>query len=462
MDDFFLEGLIQSTLSVSVLTLIIMLLQTWLKDKVQPRCFVWLYIIGTVRLLLIMPVKIPLSTTDGYAVDPIKSVGGSTALVVQQEGKLLPFQIESTDAGLKLILTFWIVGMLIFLVCSFTNYFFFKRHMILHGIAVGNLWDACIAHGIPAKEMFKKVNILLCDNTVSPMVIGYRSKYLCIPDRVWSKSDLEIIYRHEASHVRNYDLVWKLLFLIGNAMHWFNPFIYLMRSKADEYIELSCDAEAIEDLPDVRRKEYAEFLLYLLQEANLKRCSLATCTVERGRRLKNRFRFLLGKNKKSTVKGLSICFICIVLLIVGQIPAQCNILTDYFSHSYIEIWNKIGESQCARKIMLGDLYYKICESDDFRGKNVEQIDVRNKIILEPGNTLVLYSSANAEAFDLSAEDMVEVRLRINQKASLKIGLTNGSSHETTDSNPNTFLVQENDEKSLIYICNQTSRWVEIF
>lgn len=462
MSNFFLEGLIQSTLSVAVLTLIIMLFQACFKDKIQPRCFVWLYGIATIRLLMLMPINIPLSTSAGNAADSANLIGGSTTLAAQQERELLSLQIESTDASLNFIFVFWIAGTLIFLACSFTNYYFFKRHTLLHSTTVGNLWDACLEHGIPAKEAFKRIHILLCDNTVSPMVIGYRKRYLCIPNRAWSKSDLAIIYRHESSHVRNHDLTWKLLFLIGNAVHWFNPLIYLMRSKADEYIELSCDAEAIKGMARVQRKEYAEFLLYLLQSANQRQCLLATCSVERGRRLKNRFRFLLNKSGKKKIKGLSVCLICAALLMIVQIPARCDILTNYFNHSYIEIWYMTANGQRSQKIMLGDLYYKIYETDNFSRSNSDQVDTRNKIVLKPGNTLVLYRSANAEGFDLSAEDMVEVNLMINQKASLKIGLTNGNSHETTDTEPNTFLVQENDGESLIYICNQTSGHVEIF
>lgn len=462
MSVFLLEGLLQSALSTAVLILIIMPLQRCLKNRIQPRCFVWLCGIAAIRLMLPIPIMFGNTAEGEGAAALAEQMEESAVRAAGQEAIVSSFHIESEGTVLDIIFIIWLAGSLLFLVCCFANYYFFRRKMRLHGKKVGNLWDACCVQGIPATEKFKQIDILICGDAVSPMIIGYRKSYLCLPDKDWSDFDLHMIYLHEAAHARNHDLIWKLMFAIANALQWFNPLAYLLRANAEEYIELSCDNEVIKNMSNDQRKEYAEFLLYLLQGAKKRRTSLAMGTVESGRRLKTRFRILLDKAEKRRTKGLGICAACAVLMLLVQIPARCDILTTYYNNSYITIWYEEEGFQKSERIMLNSLYYGICESEGIVPKKAEQISGLEKISLEPGETLVLCASENAEAFDLVPGDIVEINIRIDRKALLKIGLTNGSSHETTDTRPKTSLIQEENEGSLIYICNRTSERIEFF
>ena len=463
MVNFLLEGLLQATLCVGILSVIIKVIQVLLKDRIDPRYFVCIYGILSIRLLLLFPINIPTIVSTGKIIENPIQMDKAISTAAESDASFSLFKIEGAGADLNIILALWLTGICIFLLYVLIKHCSFKRNMILHGKTAGNLWDKCLEYDIPVKKSFKNVEILICDKTVSPMVIGYRRRYLCLPDIVLSNSELNMIYRHEASHVRNNDLTRKLLFLIVNAIHWFNPLIYFMTSNADEYIELSCDAAAIKSMNNAQKKEYAEILLYMLQESNAHRTILATCSVEKGRKLRTRFHFLLKNSKKRRIKGLGfgVCMACIVLLAAVQIPTHCEILTDYFNNSYIVISRNFENSQKSEKIMLRDLYYRIYDSYDFEEKNAESIDVNDKIILYPGNTLVLYPTQDADPFSLSEGDLVEINFKIDRKASLKIGLTNGAERETTDTEPNTFVIQTGDGGSLLYISNQTSEQVEI-
>lgn len=462
MSAFLLEGLLQSVLSTAVLIPAIILLQKCLKDKIRPRCFVWLY--GVLALRLLIPASIGhwSAAAGGDAADVTENIGESAARAAEQGEGILPFRIESEGSVLNYVFMLWIAGMVIFLICFLANHYFFMRQMILRGKTAGNLWDMCRENGMPVKESFKQIRILICDYTASPMVMGYRKTYLCLPNTDWSDAELNMILRHELVHIRNHDLSWKLLFMAANIVQWFNPLAYLLRSNAEEYIELSCDDEVIKNMNKIQRREYAEFLLYLLQEAKQRRTLLALCTVERGKRLKNRFHFLLEKAEERIGKGWGVCAVCAALLLLVQIPAQCDILTTYYNNSYITIWYEEEGFQKSEKIMLSSLYYGICKSERIVPEKVERISGLEKISLEPGETLVLCASENAEAFDLNSGNVVEINVRIDWEAPLKIGLTNGSSHETTDTSPATAVIQKGNNGSLIYICNQTSGRVEFF
>ena len=76
------------------------------------------------------------------------------------------------------------------------------------------------------------------------MIIGLFRPTLLLPHEGYQKIDLEVIIRHELVHFKRNDLWFKLLLVCANAVHWFNPVIYLMVREANRDIEISCDEES--------------------------------------------------------------------------------------------------------------------------------------------------------------------------------------------------------------------------
>lgn len=62
-------------------------------------------------------------------------------------------------------------------------------------------------------------------------------------------------------------MLLKLVLLAANAMHWFNPVVYLMLRQADEDIELACDSAATDGLELPERAAYSRTLLAAVQSS---------------------------------------------------------------------------------------------------------------------------------------------------------------------------------------------------
>lgn len=54
-------------------------------------------------------------------------------------------------------------------------------------------------------------------------------------------------------HLKRNDLWIKALVLVANALHWFNPLVYVLRKDIHMWSELSCDEEVVKDT--VRRND---------------------------------------------------------------------------------------------------------------------------------------------------------------------------------------------------------------
>lgn len=94
----------------------------------------------------------------------------------------------------------------------------------------------------------RKVNLIKSDAVGRIMVIGFFKKYILLPDRECDPAQLEMILRHECTHIRNKDLWIKLLIQLYCCIFWWNPFAYLLKHDLAYSLEMKCDLSVIRGL----------------------------------------------------------------------------------------------------------------------------------------------------------------------------------------------------------------------
>ena len=130
----------------------------------------------------------------------------------------------------------------------------------------------------------------------SPMVLGLLRPRLLLPGEDWGEGELRFILRHELIHFRRRDLWYKLLILLANAVHWFNPLIYLMAREAARDVELTCDALVVAGADPETRRAYSEALLSSIRrQRGLSRSALSTHFYGGAQVMRERFRNILGR-----------------------------------------------------------------------------------------------------------------------------------------------------------------------
>ena len=111
-----------------------------------------------------------------------------------------------------------------------------------------------------------KDNIYKTPLIESPMMTGFFRNLILIPDVELSDRELELILLHENAHAQRGDMWYKLLLVIANAVHWFNPIIYLMTRHACRDLEYSCDDIVTKDMSADEKKEYSLTLLRFMHK----------------------------------------------------------------------------------------------------------------------------------------------------------------------------------------------------
>ncbi|MGI5963917.1 MAG: M56 family metallopeptidase [Lawsonibacter sp.] len=103
--------------------------------------------------------------------------------------------------------------------------------------------------------------LLRCPNLPVPMLAGLLHPVLLLPCERMHDKDLEYALLHELTHYRRRDIWLKTLSLAAAAIHWFNPFIWLMRRAVERDTELSCDESALAVLPPEEHAAYGQTIL---------------------------------------------------------------------------------------------------------------------------------------------------------------------------------------------------------
>lgn len=160
----------------------------------------------------------------------------------------------------------WILGAVIFIMCALISYwiFLFKRRKC-------TLIEGEIDEFLYAKDRLNiKGRILLkkSDETDAPMLAGVFRPVIYVPERAIDKEELVMIFMHELTHYKRRDLWYKWFSLAVNALHWFNPLMYLAAANINEYCELSCDDCVTRDMNDEQKKKYMNTIIGLIRRGD--------------------------------------------------------------------------------------------------------------------------------------------------------------------------------------------------
>lgn len=193
--------------------------------------------------------------------------------------------------------------------------------------------------GDTQKAHFPK--LMICPGIGSPMLAGLFRSVLLLPSEDYSETETVYILRHELTHWHSRDLFWKLLLLFANAVHWFNPAVWLLRREAGREIERACDERVMEGADASERRAYGAMLLSAAQKGRSP--ALSTYFSGGKRAMKKRLRSILeGKKRRGTVlaAAAALLAVCAVPLVSctqkTSVERNDAVLEEYFQAHYGE------------------------------------------------------------------------------------------------------------------------------
>lgn len=339
----FLLNLLKTSLLGSLAILAMLVLKPLWRERyrAKTRCCLWL----AMAAFLLLPVdfsvknapvqaappkdytlfvgtdKTAIQSTDNLFGDMAEKSGQSPALVrdtIIQRPVTNPEQKTTRYIPVTTILFYgYLAGAAAFLLYQGISYAHFRRTVrrwkrdVSRADYAAMLSNTARDLGVSAPEM------IVCEAISTPAVTGLLRPRLLLPHERYDVQELRYILRHELCHLKRRDMLLKLVLLAANAMHWFNPVVYLMLRQADEDIELACDSAATDGLELPERAAYSRTLLAAVQ-SSVRALPATTCFGGTVERLKRRITNVLGAQKK---RGLGI----VALVLALTLTAGCAV-----------------------------------------------------------------------------------------------------------------------------------------
>lgn len=110
----------------------------------------------------------------------------------------------------------------------------------------------------------RQIRFVCSEYCYSPVTSGIIFPVVWFPDykgKDIDKKTFRYMIKHELLHIKRNDILVKYLGLLVVAIHWFNPFSYLLYHELSSIGEMYCDNGVLEGQGEVERREYGELLL---------------------------------------------------------------------------------------------------------------------------------------------------------------------------------------------------------
>ncbi len=234
----------------------------------------WQYVVWVlVMLSMIVPVykfipkqeaeKITYIVTNEYEQPKINPQTGTVYVEIPAEEPIKETVSQMTLQKAEILIFIWLLGMGMFLLIASTSYgiYLFKKKKS------SVVLESKIFEDVKKELKIKKnIRLKMSKDVKSPMLVGVFFPTVYIPAKSICDENMRMVFLHELTHYKRKDLIIKWLSLFVNAVHWFNPFTYILCANLSEACEISCDMAVTSKMSEEERKTYMKTIINFVEE----------------------------------------------------------------------------------------------------------------------------------------------------------------------------------------------------
>lgn len=329
------DWMLDVSLRASLLSVAVILIQLALRGHLPAR---WRYALWLpVLLVLILPVlpesrwsaenlvveRVPVSLAPAAFGTSLEATTVSAApAVAEQTIEARPSMGWKDIAGCA-----WLAGWGISLVAGVTSYLLMLRRF--RTTSSPPPAELRVQVEFLSKELrIRAPRTLLSGAVESPAVAGLFRPVLLLPATFgerFSPGEAELVLKHELMHLRRRDLPMNAVLCFLQAMHWFNPVLWLAAARARLDREAACDAQVLASETRDRRNDYGHALLKVESCYCPRGFSLGLVGMfGQGRSLKSRINAIARHRRTHPAAALALASLIVLLGMVGATRASVN------------------------------------------------------------------------------------------------------------------------------------------
>lgn len=164
----------------------------------------------------------------------------------------------------KIIALIYFFGVVLFILSAVLSYIIFLRKKKKESVELS--YNNTFEEVKKELGIKRKIRVRVSPDISSPVLVGVFFPVIYIPKDISDIQKEKMIFLHELTHFRKGDLILKWCALFINALHWFNPFCYILSSNISDVCELSCDMSVIKKLSSEEKTFYMNTIIEMVEK----------------------------------------------------------------------------------------------------------------------------------------------------------------------------------------------------
>lgn len=252
-------GFLQMSISGAVLICVIIVVRAVAINELPKKTFIILWAVALLRLLF--PISVP-SAFSIYSLANYSIYHGTVAELLPDSAPILQqSQPEAIYAAQPVPVWGIVWGMGATLCAVFFGVAYVRCLSKFH--AALPVCNEFVEQWRRAQPLKRRLSIRQSEYISAPLTYGIFQPVILLPKNMdWkNEQQLRYILLHEYTHIRHYDLVFKLFAVVALCIHWFNPMVWALYILLNRDIELACDECVVRDFGGGMKAAYALALI---------------------------------------------------------------------------------------------------------------------------------------------------------------------------------------------------------
>ena len=327
----FLLSFLLTSLTTSILVILLSLLFALFKTRVSARAkyVIWFLVL----LSFLFPFRPQFGSglirmNAGSTINTVATqVPSGTAQVASQvtEKTIQPnlWQSFLNLPWFEILIAIWLLGFVFSIARYAYSYILFRKMLKRWGTPVEDEEALAQLQKIQEEMGIKnKVRLLHYPMSQSPMLIGFRDILIVLPESDYTEEELQLVFRHELTHYKHYDVLINLLAILVKSLHWFNPIVCLACRETQEVGEMYCDYDVLNDQDMHYRTFYGETILTMIDRSKKTPIALTTCFYSEKFNLKRRIVSIMDSRlPKKLLSTVFVVAVSVLLLLTSSVFA---------------------------------------------------------------------------------------------------------------------------------------------
>lgn len=363
------KALFITSLAGSALAVIISLLRPITKKifGYSWHYYIWLCVL----FVMLMPVRFNVNPPSAPSIttqtvqtqhEAVSEQPETTENIVQADTAQKPQLLQKAtviwnriiDNRMNILVYLWLIGTAVFILLNVASYF--RLHI---KIRKSGEMISCPEIGAYTD---RKINVWVWENIASPFMTGIFKPTLILPKTELSSEQFHNILRHEMTHFKRHDILYKWFAEFVKCVHWFNPVSWYVLKQIAAECEISCDMAVTKNMTNSEKMSYVSTILSLLPTGKSKQLPLTTQMASSKKILKRRF--MMIKNKKRTSRLMSVISAVMAVIMLSTTVFASGILSDLTTADYtVEIMSGGEKMELTNKPFIenGEVYVPLRE-----------------------------------------------------------------------------------------------------